>query len=273
MKLLKPLKFSLVCMSICFIVFNACDEEFIEANTEVDTSYYPLEVGNYIIYSLDSTVYDDFVDTNYSVSLIVRELIESTFIDARGDEAYRIERSYKWNESDNWGDAGFDIWFTNFQGNNAEKVEESQRYIKLAFPLSLGKTWHGNSYINTDPIDDGSIDSIIESPLLYLEGWEYEVITLHEPMTLNGISFDSTTTILQHEYGIATDTIGSIEVYAKGVGLIQKGMWKLTTQCSHCDPNDVVCKALCFYSTWDGENGKAEAGFIVKLEILEYGKL
>ena len=272
MKLIKSVKIGIVSLFVFGAVMLGCEEEIIKAdgNRDIDTCYFPLEIGNYIIYKLDSIKYDDFNMTDTTISLWVRELVESSFFDNSENEIFRIERSYKRDEAAEWGSAGFDIWSAHINDNNAEKVEENQRYVKLGFPLFEGKEWSGNQYINTDPIDDGSIDSMIESPLVYLEGWQYKVVSLHNSYALNGLNFDSTVTVLQHQFGIQTDTVGAFEIYAKNIGLIEKEVWVLSTQCSICDPNDTVCKIECFNSNWED---KAEAGFIFKMKILEYGKL
>lgn len=270
MNLKHTLKYTIGLLALLIIGFTACEDEFIKVDSTQNEAYYPLIVGNYVVYQLDSIIYDDFDGTDTTITLYVRELVESKFIDAGGKEVYRIERAYKRNLANTWGSAGYDIWFANFDGSNAEKVEENQRYIKLAFPLRLGKEWLGNQHINTQPIDDGGIDSMIPNPLVYLDGWTYEVTSLHQPLTFNNLSFDSTVTIVQQQYGIQTDTIGGQEIYAKNVGLIYKDLWVLSTQCNSCDPNDIACKLECFNSPW---LEKAEVGFVLKMQIIDYGTL
>ncbi|MEZ5002491.1 MAG: hypothetical protein R2730_05580 [Chitinophagales bacterium] len=264
------LKYWIGVLVLLIVGFTACEEEIIKADSTVDKTYYPLIIGNYVVYQLDSIIYDDFDGSDTTITLFVRELVESKFIDAGGNEVYRIERAYKRSLTNVWGSAGYDIWYANFTGNNAEKVEENQRYIKLAFPLRLGKEWLGNQYINTQPISDGGIDSMIENPLVYLDGWMYEVTALNEAKTIGNLSFDSTVTVVQHQYGIQTDTIGGQEIYAKNIGLIYKDLWVLSTQCNRCNANDTACKLECFNSPW---LDKAEAGFVLKMKAIEYGAL
>lgn len=263
----KVLSLSLFTMII--ILISACSEEIIEANTNND-NYMPLIVGDFITYKLDSFIYNDFTQTDTQKTFLVRELVESTFEDASGNEVYRIERAYKVNESDSWGSAGYDIWFANHNGNNAERIEENQRYVKLNYPLFDGKSWDGNIHINTNAINDNDIDSLVENPLEYLEDWEYVANNYEISEIINDLSFVSTVTINQQSFGIQTDTIGAHEIYAKDVGLIYKELWVLSTQCSSCDDNDIPCKIECFESSW---LEKAESGFVVKMEITSYGSL
>jgi hypothetical protein len=255
---------------VLILLFSACSEEFLDTTERIEYNYFPLEVGDYIIYQVDSFVFDDFTMTDTQSSFLVRELVESIFVDASGNEVYRLERAYKVNEADSWGTAGYDIWFASKKGNSFEKIEENQRYVKLLFPIKNGNEWKGNIHINTQPLVNDAFGTPIENPLRYLNDWDYTVNNLNEPYNINGFSFDSTVTIIQNEYGIQTDTIGAREVYANHIGLIYKEIWVLSTQCSDCDNNDVICKTECFNSTW---LEKGEAGFVVIQEILSYGEL
>lgn len=249
------------CLSVlcAMLILTSCDEESISPGM-TDTSYFPLEVGNYIIYEIDSTVYDDFTMTVNQTIMQVREVVESEIVDNAGNPAFRIERSYRMDSTEVWGTRGYDIWSANLNGNKAERVEENQRYIKLVFPVADGKSWAGNIYINVDPL----------SELAYLEGWTYVMNKVHTPGVWNGNAFDSTLTVIQHEEGTLIDTIGSREVYAKGVGLVYKEFWVLESQCTSCSPTDIPCLAACQALPWEQ---KAEKGFIVKQTLLSYGKL
>lgn len=263
----------LMAFSVTALFFAACEDEFRISDQRDDAGYYPLEVGQYISYQLDSIVFDDFQKEKFESFYQVRELVESTFEDAAGNMAYRIERAFKTDESANWGDAGYQIWFAYKDGRTAERIEENQRYIKLSFPLSINKEWQGNQYINFDLLSNQAIDSTEESPIEYLRDWDYEITAIDEPLSINGFDFDSTLTVSQHEYSIQTDTIGAKEIYAKNVGLIFKELFVVSTQCSYsfdCEPNDVVCRAQCFASPWEA---KGESGFILRQTIIGFGKL
>lgn len=263
----KVIAFSLVTLFIALL--SSCSEEFLNSGSN-NYDYYPLEVGNYVVYELDSFIYDGFTLTDEQNTYFVRELVESVFFDAAGDEVYRIERAYKKEMSDTWGTAGYDIWFASRKGATVEKIEENQRYIKLSYPLTVGKEWQGNIHINTDPINNNDIDSMVVNPLYYLDDWDYTIEELDSPYSINGLTFDSTVVINQNQTGTQIDTIGAREVYATGVGLIYKELWVLTTKCSHCDDEDDLCRAQCFGSSW---LEKGEDGFVLIQEILSYGKL
>lgn len=59
----------------------------------------------------------------------------------------------------------------------------------------LNKTWAGNSYINTD------------SPLVYLDDWEYKYTDVNETFDTYAGTFDSVITVLQHEDINAIQTV------------------------------------------------------------------
>jgi hypothetical protein len=246
------------CLTVFIILFSGCEETFI-APSEGDFDYFPMAVGNYVIYDLDSLFYDDFNGVVRERSLLVRESVESIFIDAAGTESFRILREYRDLPTEVWGAAGFDVWSAKYNGNNVERVEQNQRYIKLVTPPVLGKTWDGNIYINVDP----------DGPLGFLEDWIYEITSLDEPSTINDVLYDSTLTVVQQNEGTAIDTVGSKEIYAKGIGLIFKELWSLKTQCTSCDPDDIPCIVACQSLPWED---KAEQGFIMKQRIKSYGQ-
>ena len=240
------------------LIITACSDDKIDAITDFGYSYFPMEVGDYFIYQLDSIRYDDFNDTTIRTSMLVREINESLFVDAGGRESFRIQREYKLNENDEWGSYGFDIWFAYKDESTAERVEENLRFVKLSFPLRLGRSWLGNIHIDTRPVD---VDSgVLENPNSWLDGWEYTITSIDEAYSNDNLSFDSTLTVIQEATGTLLDTTGSREIYAKNVGLIYKDLYKLKTQCI----------ANCIGMSWED---KAEKGFIIKQRLLEYGQL
>lgn len=236
----------------------ACSDDRLEPEP-VDTAYFPLSAGSWITYQVDSTRYDDFNMVVHERSLQVREYSSGLFTDASGTERHRIVREYRDHAGQPWGAAGYDIWAASLEGSQAIRVEENQPYLKLAFPLRQGKQWDGNVYIDIDPA----------GPLGYLEGWDYRISSLDAPLSINGLDFDSTVTVIQQATGTLIDTVGAREIYARGLGLVFRELYVLETQCTACDPNDVPCITACQQSPWED---KAERGFIFRQQILDYGR-
>ncbi len=203
--------------------------------------YFPLQVGSWIEYEVDSITYDNNFDPPAvdTANFILKELIESAFIDAGGNTAYRIERYRK--ESDSADYVLMNVIYQSVNDKEADRVEGSLRYTKLVFPLLEGTTWNGNA----------KIDATGEQA--YLAGWEYEVTSIDVPMTFGSQVFDSTVTVLQIEDENLIEKKYSEESYAKGVGLIFK-------ETMHLEKQNVL-------NGWD----KPEEGFILRMTIIAHG--
>lgn len=182
----------------------------------IDESYFPLETGKYIVYDVDSVVYSNFSNSTDSFSFQIMEYVDSSYLDASNEIAYRIIRSRRAGENSAW--VVHDIWSANLTDHRAEKVEENLRFIKMDFPVLLDKTWKGNSLINTD------------SPLVYLSDWDYQYTEVNGQFSLDTMQFDSVVTVTQHDEENAIEKNIYIEKYAKHVGLIYKEEQSLETQ-------------------------------------------
>ena len=164
-------------------------------------SYYPSNVGHWILYQVDSTSYDSFYHIVTKSHFQIKELIESTFYDNSNRPTQRIER-YK--ETDTVPLFLKDVWVSNLTQSTAEKVEENVRFVKMIFPITNGVSWNGNGF-NT------------------LGEQDYQYSNIYKPYTVNGITFDSTVTVIQN-----IDTLNlinnkyQVEVFANHIGLIYK---------------------------------------------------
>ena len=170
---------------------------------DVGYGYFPGEVGSWIIYDVDSTWWDDFTvpSTVRNYNYQIKEVIESTFLDAEGRETFRWERYKRDTVTDPW--VIKDVWMANKTATTVEMVEENERFIKLIFPVKLLKIWDGNS-TNT------------------IEEWDYQYTEVDVPRTIGGLSFDSTLVVSQQDYNPWIYYDFFEEYYAKNVGLIYK---------------------------------------------------
>ncbi len=194
---------------------TGCTEQFTEP-LQIDTAYFPLQTGRYIIYDVDSIGYWGFADSVIVRSYQIREEIDSPYVDASGQKAYRLVRSYRKSQNDPW--VITDVWSAMRTATTAEKVEENLRFIKQVFPISEGRRWYGNAYINTD------------SPHTWLAGWVYKYEQVHTPSTIGNFYFDSTITVVQRDMENAIEKMYFEEKYARRVGLIYKVEEHLLTQ-------------------------------------------
>lgn len=170
-------------------------------------NYAPDNVGHYVIYEVDSTVYNDFThDTDY-YHYQLKELAQSEFTDNEGRRALRIERWVRfYNDTVPIASVPWTlhrVWYSVRTANGFERMEENTRYLKLAFAPKEGKSWNGNTY-NT------------------LGYWEYEYESVDAPYSINSQSFDSSLAVLQRQNINLLDHEYYQERYARQVGLIEK---------------------------------------------------
>lgn len=246
---------SILCLCTLFL-FSCKDKQVIEDfSVEFGYEYFPLEVGKYVVYQVDSVVYNIKSEgTIDSASFFIKEEITDTLLDNENRVNYRIERSVRNTPNDPW--VIKDIWVSVRTDNTAERVEENVRFVKMVFPLEAGSTWDGNQFV-----DKTTIISVAGETLEFFKGWEAsEIGTFAEPETINGVFFEEVTTIIHAENENLIEIREVIEKYAKNVGLVYKKMRILDTQ---CDGDLAGCDGL----PWEE---KAEEGFILEYRVVDF---
>lgn len=180
-----------------------------EVANDIGWGYFPTEIGHWVMYEVDSTVYDDFTGDTLIYRYQVKELLESQFIDNEGRLSIRVER-YRRNYNPN---LPYDSipWYLSrvyaFTRSNgwAEKLEENVRFTRLAFPVERGKTWNGNAY-NT------------------IGQWNYKYKEVDVSYAISPFSMDSTLLVEQkNEINLISHRVYK-ERYAKNIGMIEKNV-------------------------------------------------
>jgi len=183
------------------------------------SEYYPLVVGKYITYQLDSLRYINFGTRDTTISYQVKHTVDALTTDALGRPAYRIIRSIRKTPANPWTpDNTFMAVPTDFA---MEFIENNLRFLKMKAPIRNGSSWKGNTYIDTYSFG---------SDLKYLAGWDYTFDSVDAPITLGAFTLDSTLKINQRDEVIGNPGIPTaysernlgIEKYAKGIGMIYR---------------------------------------------------
>jgi len=205
--------------SFFILLFSACEKEQEGAPATTNMQeYYPLELGKYITYKLDSTVYINLNTQKVVRSYVVRDYVDSKFQDNNGQDVYRIRRMMRdATDTTIWKDNATFLVTQNLK--STEFTENNLRFIKLINPIKEFTAWQGNSYI--DVKDDF---------LSFYEAWEYFYEKMGEPFTAGTQTFDETITVNQIDNvdndpgnpNLRYEITRSSEVYARGVGLIYK---------------------------------------------------
>ena len=170
------------------------------------TEYFGHTPGKWIVYNVDSTVYDDFLGEVFYYNYQVMEVNAGFFTDSEGEESMRLERFWRPGEEVNWRVKN--VWSSKLISSKALKTEENITYIKLTFPLRSGQggpgnSWNGNAF-NNKP------EQI------------YRLLSLHEPMEMGGQAFDSTARVMQKDFVTLIGEELQYEIYARDIGMIYK---------------------------------------------------
>jgi hypothetical protein len=191
--------------------------------------YYPLQVGKTFTYRLDSILPANFGTTLQTKYYLAKDSVESKFFDATGRESYRIWRYTRDTlQTQPWTYKS--TYVTTFDNNQkqVEYVDNNLRFITLHEPIREGFSWNGNSYIETKT-----------GPFIHMDGWSYTYENVGLPYTVRKGKFDTTISILHIDEvtppgpfnpSFYQQTNYSVEVYAKGVGLIYKEFLHKTWQ-------------------------------------------
>jgi len=133
-------RYSFLFLALCVALSSCYDEDL--SGTDLGYDYFPVELGRFVEYQVDSSWQDDPVGNIGSgqLSYVLRELNESTFIDEGGREAVRLERVILSGAA-----LGIkDVWAKVVTPSFAEQNEENVIFIKHNFPIRDGKRWAGH---------------------------------------------------------------------------------------------------------------------------------
>lgn len=205
--------------ALFLFTLNSCSKSTDQPPANMNMAdYYPLQVGKYITYKLDSTVFTNLGTKREIKTYYVQDLIEAVIKDNLGQDAWRIRRKMRsTTDTTQWLDNA--TFLVTPGEKRMEFSENNLRFIKLINPVSPSVSWKGNSYIN-----------VIDDFLRFYENWDYSYDKISEPYTVNGKTFPETITVnhIDQTDGNPNDKrffyeiTRSSEVYARGIGLIYK---------------------------------------------------
>lgn len=233
---------------VVFVV--SCKKETDAVNFDYGYNYFPSDSGTYVIYRVDSVIYNDFNTPlkRYS-SMYLKEVVSDTFTDNLGRKARMKARYITDDLSHPWV---FDrMWYFIKTARNVEQVEDNFRYVKLTFPITLDNPWRGNKYNELKHFPFTDLKNTTSN-----FDWNYNVTLLNYNYTNGTINTDSTLTVLQVADSSRVQKVYSEERYAKNIGLIYKELWRLDAQLK---------------STYNFVDS-ATNGFIMKQYAIGFGK-
>ena len=241
-----------------FIFWTSCNTDHTIEDFTIDFGYdyYPVEVGKYIVYDVDSIVFDPlqlgtFVDT---ASYQLREEIVDTTIDNAGRTMFIIHCSTRDSVGQPW--TLKNVYTTVVEEAWVEKTEDNLRFVKMIFPPKVDSTFDGNRFF----AEEGFIVTVRGETLEMFKNWSSIIKEKSSSGTIGGLNFDDLLTVQHADDENLIERRFVEEKYARGVGLVSKTMMILDTQCGG---NLSDCIGL----PWEE---KAEKGFILRMTINDY---
>lgn len=196
---------------LALALLSACKDDP-PIKTDFGYNYQPLSVGQWVEYDVDSIVYDDFAQTVTTYAFFVRETVVETFEDAEGRTSYRVERSKREAETDEW--KVYQSYALVLDGIRLERVDNNLRTVPLIFPPEAGEDWNGNAFNTLDE-----------------ESYTYDYVD--RKVNFGPMTLDSTLRVIQNNdtdnFVLKTYTE---ERYARDVGLVYKEFLDLEIQIS-----------------------------------------
>lgn len=228
--MLKKKKYVLFYFASLLIAFS-CKKEIVEV-TSLSYNYFPTEKGRFVIYDVDSIFHAETDNNNddsvYTYHFQVKEKVDSSYLDLEG-RTNQVLLRYKRNDASQPWELRT-VWTQFISSTGAYRTEDNIRFHKLSFPINSSTTWDGN-----------------DSNTLGEEQYYYDYF--HESASINGVSFDSTLSVIQIDENNYVEKIFGNEKYAVGVGLIYK------------ERDDLGKK-----------NGQVVKGFEYKMKVVSFGK-
>jgi hypothetical protein len=240
------------------VLQQACNKQTDEMETPFPDEYFSLREGKFILYSLDSVRFVNFGQDDTTIHYHARDVVTEPYTDNTGKSGWKVVRYLRDASSTNDADWREDITYLIIPGRKrVEVVENNLRYDKLVLPVKAGYNWHGNSHLPYNPFHSLFDFSNDED----MHFWDYTYEQVDAAYTVKGQSYNNTVYVshvadsvnvpITFPQGLAYKNY-SYEVYAKGIGLIEKHteMWE--------------------YQPPAGSNPGYRTGFSVRMEIIDH---
>lgn len=195
------------------LLFTSCNDTR-EANPKtLGYDFYPLNIGEYRVYDVTEI---DYLITGFDTSVFqLREIIFDS-IQANDQTTYLLRRDIRIDKNQEWESDS--VWAVTRTSNYLSITENNIPLIKLTFPVNEGKEWDGNS-LNSRNTNTFTYQGLSESIVDSLASEDHIRVIIEDiEENVTGVDLKS-------------------EVYAKGIGLVEKDYLTLK-RCTSSDCGD-----------------------------------
>ncbi len=208
---------------------------------------FPLDIDHSISYEVSEFIFTSRgqIDT---LSYQLRETVVDEFIDDTGATVHVVDRFVKPVDGGTW--TYQQSWQSMITDNQAIRIEDNRRYIKLRLPIRQNDTWDANALF-----DDSAPIVIGNEPIDYYKNWQSKITQMNESVKIVGQTYNEVTSVSLADYENNIELRRVEEKYADGIGLIYRKIEVLDTQCFDA----------CANESW---SEKAESGHIYIQHII-----
>ena len=187
---------------LLFLSVISCQIGTIEpTDKNLGKNYYPLKIGNYIIYDVKLVFFHELIEHDSSVYQL-KEVVADTFRNAASELTYRIERFKRTIVVDTWELDS--VWTSRLDQNTRYiRTENNIPFIRYVLPSENGVNWNANA-LNT--LDEDT----------------YIVEDFNKKFEIENFLFDNTIKINQKFDTSSISKDDRLEIYADTIGLVYK---------------------------------------------------
>jgi hypothetical protein len=201
---------------LCVLFFGCGSPD--EFTLDLGLDYFPISTKDYRIYQVEETIYN-FVGSetkNYQL----RESITDSLISDSGEINYVLMREIRSDASENWKVDS--LWSVRKTDKVVVINENNVPFMKLSFPIKVGESWNGNAYNERE-----------EKNYLFAKtnlGQLSTNVTLGEVITVVLADVPKNLVRIDQRY----------EVYARGIGLVEKNYNSIEYCTKDCDATEQI---------------------------------
>lgn len=213
-------------VALLILFFTSCKQQKETLETLTVDELFPLKVGKYITYRLDSLVFINAGKIAVTKKYQLRYAVEEQTKDNLNRPAWKIYTYLNDSAATGpWVVNGFLI-VTPLE-KQLEITENNLRVIRIKLPVKEGSAWKGNSFLPDRPYTAIYSTSIDEN----MDLWDFTFEGINETEKIGSLTLPDVTTITHIDESrnvpLTTDTVYasrelSYEKYAKNIGLVYR---------------------------------------------------
>ena len=197
----------IILFSVLFFGLLGCKET---GSVDFGFDYFPIQEGAFVEYEVLEIYHDVNVSPQHDTTRYrLKTKVGEEFADNTGRP---VRKFFQLRYDLQTGDLiGQRVWTIVVDGGRGEVVEENQRKVKMVFSVKNAVEWNVNAF-NPFSRQDVYYSNVGES------------------QSINSFTFDETAKVNYEDFSSLVDHRKKYEVYARGVGLVERRFKDLTIQ-------------------------------------------